>query len=325
MTTNGPKAETLQAAVPRELAGMRVDQAASRLFCAYSRTTLKGWIEAGRLLVDRRPVRPRDHLRGGEKIELQPSVEPRIEARPESIGLALVHEDSDLIVIDKPAGLVVHPGAGNQAGTLLNALLHYDPDLAALPRAGIVHRLDKDTSGLMVVARTPAAHRQLVREIAAHRVLREYDAVLCGVLVAGGRIEAPLGRDPRRPTRMAVVARGREAVTHYRVVRRFRGHTHARLRLETGRTHQIRVHLAHLGHPLVGDRLYGGRLAIPAAIGPGLASCLREFKRQALHASRLCLAHPRSGQALEWTSPLPPDLSLLLSRLSEDLAGAEPG
>jgi len=317
--------EHLTSVIPGEFTGMRVDQAVSRLFADYSRTTLKGWILDGKVLVNHRRVKPREILRGGEAVELWASVEPHTDSQPQPIALKLVHEDEDLIVIDKPAGLVVHPGAGNRAGTLLNALLHFDPGLALLPRAGIVHRLDKETSGLLVIARSPRAHTYLVRELKARRIMREYDAVVRGALVAGGTVFAPVGRHPVQRTRMAVVAGGREAVTHYRVVRRFRAHTHLRLRLETGRTHQIRVHMAHLRVPIVGDPVYGGRLLLPPGATPALNLALQGFKRQALHASRLRLLHLSTGRELEWQSPLPPDMTLLLEALTEDVQRCSEG
>jgi 23S rRNA pseudouridine1911/1915/1917 synthase len=225
-----------------------------------------------------------------------------------------------VLVVDKPVGLVVHPGAGNAAGTLQNALLHFDPSLARVPRAGIVHRLDKDTSGLMVVARTLEAHTALVRAIEAREVEREYEAVCAGVMTGGGMVEAPIGRHPVDRVRMAIRQDGREAVTHYRVVQRFRGHTHIRLKLETGRTHQIRVHMAHIHYPLVGDRVYGGRLMLPKGATPGLIEGLRGFRRQALHAARLAFAHPDSGQPVDCTAPLPQDLRALLALLARDIA-----
>jgi len=317
--------EHLTSVIPGDFTGMRVDQAVSRLFADYSRTTLKGWILDGKVLVNHRRVKPREILRGGEAVELWASVEPHTDSQPQPIALKLVHEDEDLIVIDKPAGLVVHPGAGNRAGTLLNALLHFDPGLALLPRAGIVHRLDKETSGLLVIARSPRAHTYLVRELKARRIMREYDAVVRGALVAGGTVFAPVGRHPVQRTRMAVVAGGREAVTHYRVVRRFRAHTHLRLRLETGRTHQIRVHMAHLRVPIVGDPVYGGRLLLPPGATPALNLALQGFKRQALHASRLRLLHLSTGRELEWQSPLPPDMTLLLEALTEDVQRCSEG
>ena len=317
--------EHLTSVIPGDFTGMRVDQAVSRLFADYSRTTLKGWILDGKVLVNHRRVKPREILRGGEAVELWASVEACVASQPQPIALTIVYADADLIVIDKPAGLVVHPGAGNRAGTLLNALLHFDPGLALLPRAGIVHRLDKETSGLLVIARSPRAHTYLVRELKARRIMREYDAVVRGALVVGGTVFAPVGRHPVQRTRMAVVAGGREAVTHYRVVRRFRAHTHLRLRLETGRTHQIRVHMAHLRVPIVGDPVYGGRLLLPPGATPALNLALQGFKRQALHASRLRLLHLSTGRELEWQSPLPPDMTLLLEALTEDVQRCSEG
>jgi 23S rRNA pseudouridine1911/1915/1917 synthase len=234
-----------------------------------------------------------------------------------------VFRDQHLIVIEKPAGLVVHPGAGNPASTLQNALLHLQPDLVELPRAGIIHRLDKDTSGLLVVAASLEAHTRLTRALEAREITREYQAVVCGVMTAGGQVSAPIGRSSSDRKKMTVREGGRPAVTHYRVIERFRAHTHIRLRLESGRTHQIRVHMAHLRYPLVGDPVYGGRLRIPAGASDALAAELRNFKRQALHACRLALVHPVSGEPMEWTSPLPADLCGLLDVLRQDAAGAD--
>jgi 23S rRNA pseudouridine1911/1915/1917 synthase len=231
-----------------------------------------------------------------------------------------VHVDADILVINKPAGLVVHPGAGNRAGTLQNALLHFDAELARLPRAGILHRLDKDTTGLLVVARTLAAHTELTRQMQLRAIERRYECVCSGVMTAGGTIDKPIGRHRSDRVRMTVREDGREAITHYRVLERFRAHTHARVNLQTGRTHQIRVHFAHLRHPLVGDRTYGGRLLLPRGATPELVAALKGFPRQALHAAELKLHHPRSGRAAEWKVPLPPDLQELLAILRGDSA-----
>jgi 23S rRNA pseudouridine1911/1915/1917 synthase len=308
------------AIVPERLGGMRLDQALADLFPHYSRSRLKDWILAGRIRVDGRSLRPRDRLVGGERVELEAVAEPVSETPAQAIPLSLVHEDEAILVVDKPAGLVVHPGAGNPDRTLQNALLHHAPELAALPRAGIVHRLDKETSGLLVVARTLPAHTALVRALQAREIERQYEAVVTGVMTAGGTIDAPIGRHPTRRTHMSVRDDGRPAVTHYRVARRYRAHTHVHVRLDTGRTHQIRVHLAHIGYPLVGDPQYGRRLALPPAAGPELVAALRGLGRQALHASRLGLAHPTSGTALAWESPLPADLRALLDALDRDAA-----
>ena len=308
--------------VPDELAGLRLDQALARLFPAYSRSRLVAWLKDGRIVVDGARRRARDKVLGGERIVLDALLEETGDWQAEAIPLNIVYEDADLIVIDKPAGLVVHPAAGNPSGTLLNALLHHDPALAKLPRAGIVHRLDKDTTGLLVVARSLPARTSLVNQLQARSLLREYQAVVTGVLVSGGTVDAPIGRHPVQRKRMAVTPGGKPAVTHYRVVERFRAHTWVRCRLETGRTHQIRVHMAHIQHPLVGDPVYGGRLRLPPGCSEALADVLRGFRRQALHAGRLGLVHPESGEAMEWTSPLPDDMRELLDTLREDAATA---
>jgi len=309
----------LEARIPAAARGQRLDQALAALFPDYSRTRLKAWIEAGRVQLDGRAPRPRDVVTGGEVVHVAPLAEPQVAAAPEPIALDVVHADADLFVIAKPPGLVVHPGAGNPRATLQNALLHLDPRLVELPRAGIVHRLDKDTSGLLVVARTPRAHAALTRALEVHAVEREYQAVCTGVMTAGGTVDAPIDRHPVDRQRMAVRHGGREAVTHYRVITRFRAHTHVRVGLQTGRTHQIRVHLAHAGFPVVGDAAYGRRLVLPRAATPRLAATLQAFRRQALHAARLAFVHPASGERVEFTAPLPADFAELLAALAEDL------
>ena len=308
--------------IPDGSAGQRLDQALATLLPDYSRSRLKGWIESGEIRVDGASRRPRDRVQGGEAVVLRATVAADTEAAAQAMPLELRYEDEHLLVIDKPAGLVVHPGAGNPDRTLQNALLALDGGLAVLPRAGIVHRLDKDTSGLMVVARSLAAHAALVRMLEARKIHRGYEAVVRGVLTAGGTVDAPIDRHPVDRVRMAVRQGGREAVTHYRVIRRYRAHTHVRIELETGRTHQIRVHMAHAGFPLVGDRVYGGRLAFPKGATEELRQALREFPRQALHAARLKFEHPVSGRPLEFASVLPADLRALLDALAHDLAGA---
>jgi 23S rRNA pseudouridine1911/1915/1917 synthase len=317
-TPTSPVAHEL--VIPASLAGQRLDQALAALLPDYSRSRLKGWIESGEVRVDGESCRPRDRVLGGESVTIAAEVPIDTPAAPQAIPLPIVHQDRDVFVIDKPAGLVVHPGAGNPDSTLQNALLALDPALERLPRAGIVHRLDKDTSGLLIVARTVAAHTALVRMLEAREVHREYEAICRGVMTAGGTIDAPIDRHATDRVRMAVREGGRDAVTHYRVIRRFRAHTHVRVQLETGRTHQIRVHLAHAGYPIVGDRVYGGRLTLPKGASEELRSALREFPRQALHAARLELAHPRGKGRLECVAPLPLDMQGLLEVLGRDVS-----
>ena len=304
--------------VPETAAGRRFDAVLAELFPEFSRSRLTAWIRAGDVLVDGREVRPRDPVRGGERVSLLARLEQETRAEPQDIPLQVLYEDDEVLVIDKPAGLVVHPGAGNPDGTLVNALLHRHPDLAAVPRAGVVHRLDKDTSGVMVVARTLQAQTALVEQLSARGVHRQYLAVVTGALVAGGTVDAPIDRHPRDRIRMAVREDGREAVTHYRLRERFRAHTAVECRLETGRTHQIRVHMAHVRHPIVGDPLYGGALKLPKGASEELAAALRGFRRQALHAETLEFAHPASGEPVRCTAPVPQDMLVLMAALRED-------
>jgi len=312
----------LEARVPPEAAGRRLDQALAGLFPEYSRTRLKAWIDAGDVRVDGVVLRPRDRVAGGEAVLVDAGLEDEVAVVPQPIALDIVHEDAALLVINKPAGLVVHPGAGNPDRTLQNALLAHDPALSTVPRAGIVHRLDKDTSGLLVVARTLESHAALVRMLEAREMHREYEAVCCGVMTGGGTVDVPIGRHPVDRVRMSVRKDGRESVTHYRVLARFRAHTRVRVILETGRTHQIRVHLAHAGYPIVGDATYGRRLAVPKGATPRLEAALRGFRRQALHAARLSFPHPRTGKACALEAPLPADMQELLAALGEDAAAA---
>jgi 23S rRNA pseudouridine1911/1915/1917 synthase len=307
------------AVIPSEAAGRRFDAVLAELFPEFSRSRLSEWIKAGDALLDGRPARPRDPVRGGEPVSLIVVLDIQTDAAPEDIPLDVLYEDEAVFVIDKPAGLVVHPGAGNPNGTLVNALLHRDPALATLPRAGIVHRLDKDTSGVMVVARTLPAHTALVEQLASRGVHRQYLAVVVGALVSGGTANAPIDRHPRDRIRMAVRDDGREAITHYRLRERFRAHTALECRLETGRTHQIRVHMAHLKHPIVGDPLYGGPLKLPRGATPELVEALRNFKRQALHAETLEFMHPITGEPIRCTAPVPADLRKLMDAMREDL------
>ncbi|MGC9456419.1 MAG: 23S rRNA pseudouridine(1911/1915/1917) synthase RluD [Halothiobacillaceae bacterium] len=302
--------------IPLDLAGQRLDQTLAELWPQYSRSRIQGWIRAGEVLVDGHPARPRDRVLGGEQVRVDAEEASETEAEAQPIELDIVFEDEHLIVINKPAGLVVHPGAGNPDGTLVNALLHHDPSLRTLVRAGIVHRLDKDTTGLMVVARSALAQKRLIEQLAARTVSREYDAVVNGTMVAGGTVDAPIGRHPRDRQRQAVVQGGKEAITHYRVVQHFVAHTWLRVRLETGRTHQIRVHMAHLRHPLVGDLTYGGRPKLPPAADDELIALLRGFGRQALHARQLSLEHPATGAPVQWTAELPEDMQQLVAALA---------
>ena len=315
-------ADIRESRIPAELSGQRLDQALAQLFPEYSRSRLSQWIKEGRVRVDDAAARPRDPVMGGQKVQLQIPEEPLSDLAPEALPLEIVHEDAALIVVNKPAGLVVHPGAGNHSGTLQNALLHHAPELAQVPRAGLVHRIDKDTSGLLVVARTLEAHTTLVAALQAREFERGYLAVAMGVMTGGGTVDAPIKRHPTDRVRMSVREGGRESVTHYRVLKRFRAHTYISVELETGRTHQIRVHLAHIKYPLVGDQVYGRRLGPPRNASPKLQETLRSFHRQALHAAKLGLTHPVTSEALHWEVPPPADFLQLLAALEEDLSHA---
>ena len=317
--------------IPADLAGRRLDSALARLMPEHSRTRIKAWIEAGAVTIGRAVCKPRDIVETGSwvRVLVKHLVATQPEILPEAIALRLVHEDADVLVVDKPAGLVVHPGAGNPRHTLQNALLGLDPALAALPRAGLIHRLDKDTSGLLAIARTPEAQTSLSRQLEARTMAREYVAVCVGVMTGGGTVDEPIGRHRGDRLRMAIRGSGRPAVTHYRVLERFRAHTYLNVKLETGRTHQIRLHLSHIKYPIVGDPVYGGRLRLPRGASSTLVDTLRVFKRQALHAATLGFDHPRSGKRLTLHSAVPPDLAQLLGVLREDAmaeaAAAGPG
>ena len=310
------------ARIPPSAAGRRFDQALAELFPDYSRSRLTAWVKAGDVLLDGVVVLPRYIVRGDEVVTLHAQPTQAVELAPESIALDIRYEDAEVLVINKPAGLVVHPGAGQPGGTLQNALLHHDARLAEIPRAGIVHRLDKDTSGLMVVARTLRAHTALVEQLQARAVHRQYEAVAFGAMIAGGKVDAPVGRHPHDRVKQAVVEEdsGRAAVTHYRVRERFRAHTLVECRLETGRTHQIRVHMAHIRHPLVGDAVYGSRLKLPKAATPELVEALRTFRRQALHAEKLEFEHPKTRKPVSVIAERPADLEQLVRTLREDSA-----
>jgi 23S rRNA pseudouridine1911/1915/1917 synthase len=309
--------------IPPELAGQRLDSALARLMPEHSRTRIKAWIDAGAVQLRHRACKPRDIVEGGSHVRVHVTRDAALpEMEAESIPLQVVHEDADLLVIDKPAGLVVHPGAGNPRHTLQNALLGFDPSLAALPRAGLIHRLDKDTSGLLVVARTREAHTSLGRQLLARTMSREYVAVCVGVLTGGGTVDEPIGRHRGDRLRMAVRASGRPAVTHYRVLERFRAHTELKVKLDTGRTHQIRLHLSHIQYPIVGDPVYGGRFGLPRGATPDLIETLRGFKRQALHAGELGFDHPRTGVPVRLQAAVPADFAKLIRALREDARAA---
>jgi len=306
---------TGQYAVPPELSGKRLDQAAADLISEHSRSRLQSWIKSGALTVNGKKCKPRDKVMLDDQLELDAEPEAQVSWEAEPISLDVVYEDEHLLVINKPAGLVVHPAAGHAAGTLVNALLNYAPEVENLPRAGIVHRLDKDTSGIMVVARSLVAHTSLVEQLQTRTMGREYEAVVVGTLTGGATVDAPIGRHPTDRKRMAVVPNGKPAVTHYRLVERFAAHTHIRCKLESGRTHQIRVHMAHVRHPLVGDPVYGGRLRLPKGTSDELRDVLAAFHRQALHAQQLTLEHPETGEILSWEAPLPEDMVKLIEAL----------
>ncbi len=297
---------------------MRVDKVLALLFPDYSRTALQKWLKDGLVLVDDEIPSQRDKVQGGEQIELVVPAEQNTDWQPEPMALVLLHEDEDLLIVDKPAGLVIHPGAGNPDGTLVNGLLHYDLRLAGLPRAGIVHRLDKDTTGVLAVARNEPARLNLIRQLAKRTVRRSYLALVQGLPVSGGSIDEPIGRDQHDRRRMTVSTYGKPAITHYRIEQRFRSHALLRCELETGRTHQIRVHLRHIGYPLLGDPVYGGRSRLPPRTDDTVRMALRGFSRQALHAEKLALKHPNTGQEMEWMAPMPEDMAKLCRILMDD-------
>ena len=308
----------LHAIIPAEFANRRIDQVLSQLFPEHSRARITHWIRQQYVMVNDHPVKPKDKVHGGETVLINAYMEVQSSAQAQAIALDIVHEDEALIIINKPAGLVVHPGAGNADNTLLNALLHHCPTLANIPRAGIIHRLDKDTSGLLAIAKTLSAHTYLVAALQRREIQRQYAAIVNGAIIAGGEIVAPIGRHPKNRLKMAVVERGKDATTQYRVLEKFKAHTYLQVNLVSGRTHQIRVHMAHLQHPLIGDPLYGGRLKLPKASGEKLQHCLQQFKRQALHAEKLSLIHPGTGRESSWKQPLPADMQQLLAVLRSD-------
>jgi 23S rRNA pseudouridine1911/1915/1917 synthase len=297
----------------------RIDQALVKLMPEYSRTQIKTWIEAGEVLMGGKPVKAKTRLKGGETISVDLSLPSQVQWEAQHIPLTIVHEDEALLIINKPVGMVVHPGAGNADRTLLNAILHHAPALQSLPRAGILHRLDKDTSGLLVIAKTRAALKDISHQLKKRTLIREYQAIVYGKIISGGTVDAPVGRHPIKRKRMSVTESGRDAVTHYRVAEKYRAQTRLKIRLETGRTHQIRVHMAHIRHPIVGDTTYGGRTLLSKGMSPELIEALRKFKRQALHAFALGLVHPLTHEMMRWEIELPDDMQQLVHLLKEDL------
>jgi len=303
--------------IPGELAGQRLDLALARMFPEYSRSRLKSWILQGFIKVDGGEKRPKDLVAGGESVTLQPLEELSSNSTPEPMDLDIQFEDKELLIVNKPAGLVVHPGAGNPRGTLMNGLLHHFGALAELPRAGIIHRLDKDTSGLLLIGKTLQTHTALVRMLAAREITRRYLGICNGVLTGGGTIDAPIGRHPVDRVRMSVQEKGKPAITHYRVLERLAAHTCISVQLESGRTHQIRVHFAYRRHPLLGDPVYGGRMTVPSGSDDSLIETIRDFRRQALHATHLRFSHPVTKDRVEVETPPPPDFAELLDALRQ--------
>ena len=309
--------ETLKIIIPERMTGQRLDVALSEMLPDYSRSKITDWIKSGEALINHKTFKPKDKVSGSEMVELTITKKQNNDWVGEDIPLKVVFEDEDIIILNKSVGMVTHPGAGNWSGTLANALLHYEPKLASLDRAGIVHRLDKNTSGLMVVAKNEKSQKNLVEQLQTHSVSREYSAIVYGHMVSGGTIDEPISRDTKDRVKQAVSSHGRKAITHYRVIDRYQNHTHVKAILETGRTHQIRVHLSHIGYPLIGDPMYGGKLRFPKKADEALKEALVNFKRQALHARKLTLTHPISGKLMSWKAPLPEDILALLDVLND--------
>ena len=309
--------ETLTIIIPDRMTGYRLDVALSEMMPDYSRSKITAWIKSGDALVNNKTFKPKDKVNGSQMVMLSLNKKQNNDWSAENIALNIVFEDEDIIVINKQFGIVTHPGAGNWTGTLANALLYYDPSLSKLDRAGIVHRLDKNTSGLMVIARNEKSQKYLIEQLQSHLVDREYSAIVYGHMIAGGTIDEPIGRDPKDRVKQAVSMSGKDATTHYRAIDRFKSHTHVKAILETGRTHQIRVHLSYVGHSLIGDPMYGGRVRFPKKASEELKEALLNFKRQALHSKKLTLAHPISGESMSWKAPLPDDMLELLKVLEK--------
>ncbi|WP_334013278.1 23S rRNA pseudouridine(1911/1915/1917) synthase RluD [Alteromonas sp. S167] len=317
--TQSPNTIQLEASTEASHFGLRLDQVLADLFPEYSRSKLKTWIQDGNVAVNGEVITvPRHKMQMDEVVTVQAEMDVQVTSKAQDIALNIVYEDEHILVINKPADLVVHPGAGNPSGTVLNALLNHVPEIDKVPRAGIVHRLDKDTTGLMVVAKTIPAQTHLVDQLQRREMSREYEAVALGTMVAGGIVDAPIGRHATKRTHMAVREMGKPAVTHFRVIEKFRAYTHLRLKLETGRTHQIRVHMAHIKHPLLGDQVYGGRPRLPKGASEAFIGALRGFQRQALHAAQLSLFHPETEEWMTWKAPLPQDMQDLLKAVKQD-------
>ena len=309
--------ETLTIIIPERMTGDRLDVALSEMLPDYSRSKITAWIKTGDALINNKAFKPKDKVNGSQMVMLSLNKKQNNDWSAENIALNIVFEDEDIIIINKPFGLVTHPGVGNWNGTLANALLYYDPKLSKLDRAGIVHRLDKNTSGLMVIARNEKSQKYLVEQLQSHTVVREYSVIVYGHMISGGSVNDPIGRDPKDRIKQTVSSSGKDATTHYRVIDRFKSHTHVKAILETGRTHQIRVHLSHIGYPLLGDLMYGGRVRFPKKASEILKESLLGFKRQALHSKKLTLNHPSTGELMSWKAPLPDDMVELLAILNE--------
>ena len=304
--------------VPLELSDMRFDHVMTELMPDYSRSRLQQWIKQGKIRINGEQLKPKEKIKVNDLIEVKAELESQGEWLPEDIPLNIVYQDDDILIINKPSNMVVHPAAGNYKGTLVNALLHHFPEIESVPRAGIVHRLDKDTTGLMVVAKTLKAHAHIVEQLQSREMGREYEAVVSGVMTGGGTVNEPIARSTKNRKKMAVTPFGKRAVTHYRVLERFNAHTHIRVKLETGRTHQIRVHMTHIKKPLIGDTVYGGRLKLPQTASDDFKDHLRSFDRQALHAKKITLVHPSTLEEMSWESELPEDINQLVSKLREN-------
>lgn len=311
------KSIQLKLVIPEQLAGTRADRALAQLLPDYSRSRLKNWLLSGQIKINGEIYPPKQHLLGNEAVTVDAELAEETQWQGEDIALDIVHEDDALIIINKPAGLVVHPAVGNQQHTLVNALLHHCPALENIPRAGLIHRIDKDTTGLLVIAKTIEAHHKLVQQLQAKTMQREYEAIVQGEFISGGTINEPLGRHPRHRVKMSVIESGKPSVTHYRILEKFPHYTRVKLNLETGRTHQIRVHMAHINHPLIGDQTYGGRFKLPKGASEDLRSGLRGFKRQALHAKQLSFIHPETDEPVTYSAPVPDDMKTLLQLLRE--------